>query len=65
MFLDNVALRGGIAPVRAYAEELLGEVLEGKLDPSPVFDLEVALDGVPGGYAAMDSRSAIKVLVRP
>ncbi len=63
MFVENVALRGGVAPVRAYIPELLADVLAGKLDPSPVFDLSVDLDGVPGGYAAMDGRRAIKVMV--
>jgi threonine dehydrogenase-like Zn-dependent dehydrogenase len=64
MFSENIALRGGVAPVRAYADELLIDVLAGKLDASPVFDLTVGLDDVPQGYAAMDGRSAIKVLVR-
>ena len=65
MFSQNVALRGGVASVRKYIPELLDDVLAGKLDPSPVFDLKTDLDGVPGGYAAMDGRSAIKVMVRP
>ena len=65
MFSENIALRGGVAPVRKYIPELLEDVLAGKLDASPVFDLDVALDGVPRGYAAMDAREAIKVLVRP
>lgn len=65
MFGENIALRGGVAPVRAYADELLADVLAGRLDASPVFDLTVDLDGVPGGYAAMDGRAAIKVMVRP
>ena len=41
------------------------DVVAGKLDPSPVIDLTVELDGVPSGYTAMDSREAIKVMVRP
>jgi threonine dehydrogenase-like Zn-dependent dehydrogenase len=56
-------LRGGVAPVRAYIPELLADVVAGTLDPSPVFDLTVDLDGVPKGYAAMDERTAIKVMV--
>ncbi len=64
MFLSNIILRGGIAPVRAYIPELLADVVAGKLDPSPVLDLTVDLDGVPSGYAAMDAREAIKVMVR-
>ncbi len=65
MFGENIALRGGVAPVRAYIPELMADVLAGKLDASPVFDKSVSLDGVPAGYAAMDDRSAIKVLVKP
>ncbi len=65
MFGRNVGVRGGVAPVRAYLPELLADVLAGRLDPSPVLDLTVDLDGVPEGYAAMDSRRAIKVMVRP
>lgn len=65
LFGDNIALRGGIAPVRAYAEDLMADVLGGTLDPSPVFTRTVDLDGVPEGYRAMDDREAIKVLVRP
>jgi len=65
LFISNIALRGGVAPARAYIPELLADVVAGKIDPSPVLDLTVELDGVPGGYAAMDSREAIKVMVRP
>ncbi|MFI8823309.1 zinc-dependent alcohol dehydrogenase family protein [Streptomyces sp. NPDC053431] len=65
MFDRNIALRGGVAPVRAYIPELLPDVLDGTIDPSPVFDLTVGLDGVPGGYRAMDERTALKVLVKP
>ncbi len=64
MFGENIALRGGVAPVRAYADELLADVLAGELDPSPVFDLTVGLGDVPRGYAAMDAREAIKVMVK-
>ncbi len=65
MFGENIALRGGVAPVRAYIPELLADVLAGKLDASPVFDLTVDLAGVPKGYAKMDDRTAIKVMVTP
>ncbi|WP_351225166.1 zinc-dependent alcohol dehydrogenase family protein [Streptomyces sp. NPDC002133] len=65
MFDRNIALRGGVAPVRAYISELLPDVLDGTVDPSPVFDLTIGLDGVPGGYKAMDERTALKVLIKP
>jgi len=63
MFFQNIALQGGVAPVRAYIPELLPDVLAGRLDPSPVLDLTVDLDGVPEGYRAMDTREALKVMV--
>ncbi|GHF64150.1 zinc-dependent alcohol dehydrogenase family protein [Streptomyces thermodiastaticus] len=63
MFDRNIALRGGVAPVRAYIPELLPDVLDGTIDPSPVFDMTVGLEGVPDGYKAMDERVALKVLV--
>lgn len=64
MFFQNISLHGGVAPVRAYIPELLKDVLEGRLDPSPVLDHTVNLDGVPEGYRAMDTRKAIKVMVQ-
>ena len=65
MFERNVSLRGGLAPARAYLPELLRDVLDGALDPSPVFDLELPLEQVADGYRAMNDRTAIKVLLRP
>ena len=61
--MRNVHLVGGVAPVRSYIPDLLADVLAGRLDPSPVLDLTVGLDEVPEGYAAMDERRAVKVLV--
>jgi threonine dehydrogenase-like Zn-dependent dehydrogenase len=62
-FFDNVAIGGGPAPVRAYIEELLPDVLEGRIEPGRVFDRVTNLDGVPDGYRAMNDRDAIKVMV--
>jgi threonine dehydrogenase-like Zn-dependent dehydrogenase len=65
MFYKNIGIRGGLAPARAYLPELLADVLDGKFDPAPVLDKSLALEEVAEGYAAMDQRQAIKVLVRP
>jgi threonine dehydrogenase-like Zn-dependent dehydrogenase len=62
---DNVTVSGGPAPVRAYIEELLPDVLDGKIEPGRVFDRIVGLDEVPDGYRAMNEREAIKVMVKP
>ena len=64
-FFSNVTVGGGPAPVRAYVEELLPDVLEGRIEPGRVIDRTVNLDGVPDGYRAMDDRESIKVMVRP
>lgn len=64
MFFKNVSFEGGPAPVRNYLEELMEDVLQGTLDPSPVLDKTVGLEEVPEGYEAMDNREAIKVMVR-
>ncbi len=65
MFSRNVGVQGGMAPVRAYLPDLLNRVLTGALDPSPVFDLALPLGHVAEGYAAMDERRAIKVMLTP
>lgn len=65
LYSTNVGVRGGMAPVRAYLDELLPEVLDGTVQPGPVFDTELPLDQVKEAYAAMDERRAIKVLLRP
>jgi threonine dehydrogenase-like Zn-dependent dehydrogenase len=64
-FFNNVTVSGGVAPARAYIEELLPDVLEGRIDPGRVFDRVASLDEVPDGYRAMNEREAIKVMVRP
>jgi len=65
MFYRNVTVAGGPAPVRAYIDELLPDVMEGRIQPGLVFDRTVDLDGVPDGYRAMNDREALKVLIRP
>ena len=64
-FYNNVTVSGGPAPVRAYIEELLPDVLEGRIEPGRVFDRTTNLDGVPEGYRAMNEREALKVMVKP
>ena len=62
-FYKNVPISGRPAPVRAYLEELLPDVLEGKIEPGRVFDRTTNLDGVPEGYRAMNGREALKVMI--
>jgi threonine dehydrogenase-like Zn-dependent dehydrogenase len=62
-FFDNVTIGGGPAPTRAYVEELLPDVLEGRIEPGRVFDRVGSLDEVPDGYRAMNERETIKFLI--
>jgi len=64
-FYNNIRVSGGPAPVRAYIEGLLPDVLEGRIEPGRVFDRVVGLDEVPEGYRAMNDREALKVMVKP
>jgi len=65
VFLRNITLTGGVAPARAYIEQLLPDILEGRIEPGRVFDRTVGLDEVAAGYRAMADRTALKVLIRP
>jgi len=62
-FFNNVTISGGPAPARAYIEELLPDVLEGRIEPGRVFDWVGHLDQVPDGYRAMNEREAIKAMI--
>jgi threonine dehydrogenase-like Zn-dependent dehydrogenase len=62
-FYGNISVGGGPAPVRAYIDELLPDVLEGRIQPGRVFDRVIGLDEVPDGYRAMDQRESIKVMI--
>jgi len=64
-FYKNLTISGGPAPVRAYMNDLLPDVLEGRIQPGRVFDRVVGLEGVPDGYRAMNERESIKVMVKP
>lgn len=57
-FYNNVTASGGPAPVRAYIEDLLPDILEGRIEPGRVFDRVLPLDDVPDGYRAMNEREA-------
>src|SRR4051794_22532276 len=65
LFRHNLRLAGGPAPVRAYIEELMPDILEGTIEPGKVFDTTTDLDGVPAGYKDMADRTSLKVLVKP
>jgi len=65
LFFTHVHLHGGPAPVRRFLPDLMDRVWNGQIQPGKVFDLELPLAEAAEGYRAMDSRRAIKVLLRP
>jgi threonine dehydrogenase-like Zn-dependent dehydrogenase len=65
IFGKNATVTGGPAPVRTYLEAAIDRVLSGAVNPGRVFDVTVSIDDVPAGYAAMDGRDALKVMIDP
>jgi threonine dehydrogenase-like Zn-dependent dehydrogenase len=59
-FWKNASVAGGPAPVRAYIEQLLPDVLEGRIEPGRVFDRTGTLEDVPEGYRQMNDREILK-----
>jgi threonine dehydrogenase-like Zn-dependent dehydrogenase len=59
-FWKNASVGGGPAPVRGYIDDLLPDVLEGRIKPGRVFDRTGTLDEVPEGYRAMNERDVLK-----
>ena len=63
LFITQVHLHGGPAPVRKYLPDLVERIVSGAINPGKVFDLTVPLDRAAEAYAAMDKREAIKALL--
>ena len=65
MIMRNITLTGGVDPARHYIDEILPDVLDGRIEPGRVFDRTLDLTGVPDGYRAMADRQALKILITP
>jgi threonine dehydrogenase-like Zn-dependent dehydrogenase len=65
LFFSHVHLHGGPAPVRRFLPDLIDRIWNRQINPGRVFDLELPLEQAADGFRAMDSRQAIKVLLRP
>ena len=63
LFFSQVQILGGPAPVRRFLPELVQLIWDRRIDPGRVFDLTLPLERAAEGYAAMDERRAIKVLL--
>ena len=64
LFFSQHRMLGGPAPVRRWLPDLMQRVLDGRIQPGKVFDLELPIAEVAEGYKAMDERRAIKTLLR-
>jgi threonine dehydrogenase-like Zn-dependent dehydrogenase len=64
LFFSQTGMLGGPAPVRRFLPDLIDMVLERRINPGKVFDLELPIAEVAEGYRAMDERRAIKTLLR-
>lgn len=64
LFFAQVGLMGGPAPVRRFLPDLMQLVIDRKIEPGKVFDLQIPIADVAEGYKAMDERRAIKALLR-
>ena len=63
--MRNITLTGGAAPARAYIEELMPDVLEGKVDPGRVFDRTVSGSTRSRPATRRWTTRTLKVLIRP
>ena len=65
IFMTHVHVHGGPAPVRRFLPDLIDRIWNRQINPGRVFDLTLPLDQAADAYAAMDQRTAIKVLLQP
>jgi threonine dehydrogenase-like Zn-dependent dehydrogenase len=63
LFFSHVHLHGGPAPVRNYLPHLIDLIWNRVINPGKVFDLALPLADAADGYAPMDERRAVKVLL--
>ena len=59
----EVNMLGGPAPVRRFLPDLIDRILKREIHPGRVFTMRLPLERAAEGYAAMDERRAIKVLL--
>lgn len=64
LFFAQKGMLGGPAPVRRFLPHLMKLVLDRRINPGKVFDLQIPIADVAEGYKAMDERRAIKTLLQ-
>lgn len=64
LFMSEVHLMGGPAPVRKYLPYFIDLIFKGEIEPGKVFTKTVELADIAEGYRAMAERETIKTFVR-
>ena len=65
MFRRDLTITGGMAPARRYIPQLVDDVRAGLLRPGFVFTTVLPLASAAEGYALMDQRRTVKVMLKP
>jgi 2-desacetyl-2-hydroxyethyl bacteriochlorophyllide A dehydrogenase len=66
-FLRDITFKIGVCPVKRYMGNLLGQIADGKMDPSMIITHTMSLDDAPRGYDIFHHRkeNCIKVVLKP
>ena len=64
LFFTHVHLHGGPAPVCKFLPDLIDRMWNRQIQPDKVFDRQLPPEQTAVAYRAMDTRHAIKVLLR-
>ena len=66
-FLRDISFKIGVCPVKRYMGNLLGQIADGKMDPSMIITHTMSLDDAPRGYDIFHHRkeNCIKVVLKP
>lgn len=67
LFSKGLTMRGGQTPVQRYADDLLGMIDRGEIDPTFIITQRISLDEVPDAYAMLreSKDAAVKIVVKP
>jgi 2-desacetyl-2-hydroxyethyl bacteriochlorophyllide A dehydrogenase len=65
VWIKGLTLRTGQANVIGHVDRVLGMLVAGTLDPTPLVTHHLPLDQAPEGYAIYDRRDALKIVLSP
>jgi 2-desacetyl-2-hydroxyethyl bacteriochlorophyllide A dehydrogenase len=65
VWIKALSLKSGRANVIAHVDSVLGMMVAGVLDPSPLVSRHMTLDDAPAAYEAYANREALKIVLAP